>query len=91
MNSTDFWSDVVPSASLAWGVLFLTGALRAWHAAALLTLHGLAGVIISPPIQLIVHDIVGPQHLPSAIRLNALSRYLSMLVGPAVIAALVIL
>jgi MFS family permease len=71
-------------ASLAWGVLFLTGTLRAWHAAALLTVHGLAGVIASPPIQLIVHDIVGPEHLPSAIRLNAISRYLSMLVGPAV-------
>jgi MFS family permease len=70
--------------SLAWGVLFLTGALRAWHAAALLTVHGLAGVIASPPIQLIVHDIVGPEHLPSAIRLNAMSRYVSMLVGPAV-------
>jgi MFS family permease len=71
-------------ASLAWGALFLTGALRAWHAAALLTLHGLAGVIASPPIQLIVHDIVGPEHLPSAIRLNAISRYVSMLIGPAV-------
>jgi MFS family permease len=70
--------------SLAWGGLFLTGTLRAWHAAALLTLHGLAGVIASPPIQLIVHDIVGPEHLPSAIRLNAMSRYVSMLVGPAV-------
>jgi sugar phosphate permease len=28
--------------------------------------------------------LVGPDHLPSAIRLNAISRYLSMLVGPAV-------
>ena len=71
-------------ASLAWGALFLTGTLRAWHAAALLMAHGMAGVIASPPIQLIVHDIVGPEHLPSAIRLNAISRYFSMLVGPAV-------
>jgi len=70
--------------SLAWGVLFLTGALRAWHAGALLMLHGLAGVLAQPSIQLIVHDIVGAQHLPSAIRLNAISRYLSMLVGPAI-------
>jgi MFS family permease len=69
--------------SLAWGVLFLTGTLRAWHAAALLMAHGLAGVIAQPSIQLIVHDIVGAEHLPSAIRLNAISRYLSMLVGPA--------
>jgi len=70
--------------SLAWGALFLTGTLRAWHAAALLMVHGMAGVIASPPIQLIVHDIVGAEHLASAIRLNAISRYFSMLVGPAV-------
>jgi MFS family permease len=70
--------------SLAWGVLFLTGTLRGWHAAALLVLHGLAGVVAGPPIQLMVHDIVGRSHLQSAIRLNAISRYLSMLLGPAV-------
>jgi MFS family permease len=46
--------------------------------------HGLAGVIAQPSIQLIVHDIVGAEHLASAIRLNAISRYLSMLVGPAI-------
>jgi MFS family permease len=70
--------------SLGWAVLFMTGALRAWHAGVLLSLHGIAGVIASPAIQLIVHDIVGPEHLPSAIRFNALSRYFAMLVGPAV-------
>ena len=70
--------------SLTWGLLFLTGALRGWHAAALLMLHGMAGVLVSPPIQLIVYDIVGPEHLASAIRLNAISRYISMLIGPAV-------
>jgi len=70
--------------SLGWGALFLTGALRGWHASALLMLHGVAGVIASPSIQLIVHDVVGPDHLPSAIRLNAISRYLAMLLGPAV-------
>jgi MFS family permease len=76
--------------SLAWGALFLTGTLRAWHAAALLMAHGLAGVVALPSIQLIVHDIVGAEHLPSAIRLNAISRYLSMLVGPAVGGALML-
>ena len=77
-------------ASLAWGMLFLTGTLRPWHAALLLCVHGLAGVIASPPIQLIVHDIVGPDLLPSAIRLNAISRYLTMLLGPAVGGALML-
>jgi MFS family permease len=71
-------------ASLAWAVLFLTGTIRAWHAAALLMVHGLAGMLASPPIQLIVHDVVGPEHLQSAIRLNAISRHFAMLLGPAV-------
>ena len=77
-------------ASLAWGALFLTGTLRGWHASAILCVHGIAGVIASPPIQLIVHDIVGPEHLQSAIRLNAISRYVAMLLGPAVGAGLML-
>ena len=76
--------------SLGWALLFLTGSLRAWHAAALLMVHGIAGVFASPPIQLIVHDIVGPEDLPSAIRFNAMSRYLAMLVGPALGGALMV-
>jgi MFS family permease len=71
-------------ASLAWAVLFLTGTLRVWHAAAILLIHGAAGVIGLPASQLIVYDIVGPEKLPSAIRLNATSRYLAILFGPAV-------
>ena len=71
-------------ASLAWAGLFLTGTLRAWHATVILAIHGAAGVLGSPPFQLLVHDIVGPQHLQSAIRLTAISRYFAMLVGPAI-------
>src|SRR5207244_5576770 len=71
-------------ASLAWAVLFLTGTLRIWHAAVILLIHGAAGVIGLPASQLIVYDIVGPERLPSAIRLNATSRYLAILLGPAV-------
>jgi MFS family permease len=71
-------------ASLAWGVLFLTGRLEVWHAVVILILHGSAGVIGAPAAQLIIHDMVGPGHLPSAIRLNASSRYLAILLGPAV-------
>jgi MFS family permease len=71
-------------ASLTWGVLFLTDSLRIWHAAVILLVHGAAGVIISPAVQLIIHDIVGPRELPSAIRLNASARYLAILLGPAI-------
>jgi MFS family permease len=72
------------TASVAWGTLFLTGTLRVWHAVVILLIHGAAGVIGAPAAQLIIHDMVGGQHLPSAIRLNASSRYLAILLGPAV-------
>jgi MFS family permease len=78
-------------ASLAWALLFLTGTLRIWHAAALLLIHGAAGVIGLPASQLMVYDIVGPERLPSAIRLNATSRYLAILLGPAVGGGLMLL
>jgi MFS family permease len=54
-----------------------------WHAVVILLLHGAAGVIIAPAAQLIVHDMVGATQLGSAIRLNATSRYLAILLGPA--------
>lgn len=79
------------SASLAWGVLFLTGALQVWHAVVILLVHGAAGVIGAPAQQLIIHDMVGGSHLPSAIRLNASSRYLAILLGPAVGGGLMLL
>jgi MFS family permease len=78
-------------ASVAWGLLFLTGTLRVWHAAVILLIHGGAGVIGGPAIQLIIHDIVGTGELQSAIRLNASSRNLSVLLGPAVGGGLMLL
>jgi MFS family permease len=78
-------------ASLAWAVLFLTDTLRIWHAAVILLVHGAAGVIGLPASQLMVYDIVGRERLPSAIRLNATSRYLAILLGPAVGGGLMLL
>ncbi len=71
-------------ASLGWGILFLTDTLEIWHAVVLLTIHGLAGVLWSPAAQLLVHDIVGRQHLQSAVRLMAISRTLGQMMGPAI-------
>jgi MFS family permease len=73
--------------SLAWGILFLTDTLQAWHTAVILTVHGVASVFWGPPGQVLLYDIVGTQQLPSAVRLNATSRYLGLLAGPAVGAA----
>jgi MFS family permease len=78
-------------ASVTWGLLFLTGTLRIWHAVVILLIHGAAGVIGGPAIQLIIHDIVGTEQLQSAIRLNASSRNLSILLGPAVGGGLMLL
>src|SRR5205814_8735519 len=75
----------------AWGLLFLTGTLRIWHAVVILLIHGAAGVIAAPAIQLIIHDMVGTDQLGSAIRLNASSRNLSILLGPAVGGGLLLL
>jgi MFS family permease len=70
--------------SVGWGVLFLTGTLEIWHACVLLVVHGIAGALWGPAEQLMLHDFVGPQELPSAIRLNATARSLGILFGPVV-------
>jgi MFS family permease len=78
-------------ASLGWGLLFLTDQLEIWHAVVLLVIHGFAGVFWQPASQLLIHDIVGRAELQSAVRLNATSRWLGLLLGPAVGAGIMIL
>jgi MFS family permease len=70
--------------SAAWGVLFLTGSLHVWEACLLLVLHGLAGALWGPGEQLMLHDFVGSDDLPSAVRLNATFRSLGVLFGPVI-------
>ena len=71
-------------ASLGWGIFFITDTLQMWHAMVLLVLHGFAGVLWQPASQLLIHDMVGAEQLQSAVRLNATSRWLGLLMGPAV-------
>jgi MFS family permease len=78
------------TASLGWGLLFLTDSLQMWHAVILLLIHGFAGVFWHPSAQLLIHDIVGTANLQSAVRLGATARYLGLLFGPAVGGALLI-
>jgi MFS family permease len=70
--------------SAAWAMLFYTNTIEVWHASTLLIIHGLAGVLWAPAEQLMIHDIVGAEHLQSAVRLNSTSRQLGILFGPAV-------
>jgi MFS family permease len=72
------------TASLAWGYFFITDTLQMWQAMVILVIHGCAGVLWQTPNQMLIYDIVGPADLASAVRLNAMARYLGILVGPAV-------
>ncbi|MGH8232308.1 MAG: MFS transporter, partial [Steroidobacteraceae bacterium] len=72
------------SVSIGWGVLIATDTLTVWKSMLLLTVHGLAGVLWTAPAQVLIHDIVAPEELPSGVRLAAMTRYLGTLVGPAV-------
>jgi MFS family permease len=76
--------------SVSWGLMFLTGSATLWMAMLLLVVHGLAGVIWMPASQVLIHQIVTPEQLPSAVRINATGRYLGFLVGPAVGAGLLL-
>ncbi|HVG52713.1 MAG TPA: MFS transporter [Xanthobacteraceae bacterium] len=78
-------------ASLGWAYLFFTDTLEMWHAMVLLVIHGLASVFWVTPNQLLLYDIVGPQQLMSAVRLNATARYAGVLIGPAVGGALMLI
>ena len=76
--------------SALWGVLFLTNSLHIWEACVLLILHGCAGSLWGPGEQLMLHDFVGREELPSAVRLNATFRSLGILFGPVVGSALLL-
>jgi len=69
--------------SLGWGLLFASGHMQIWQAWILLSFHGIAGVLWTGPSQLLLHDVVGAGDLQSAVRLSASSRYIGMLLGPA--------
>ena len=69
--------------SLGWALLLLTGTLNESFAVMMLVFHGLFGVFALPAMQLMVHELVEPEHLQSAVRINASTRQLGLLLGPA--------
>jgi MFS family permease len=72
------------AASVGWGYAFVTDTLTMPFAMAMLICHGCAGVLWVTSNQMLLYAIAGPEHLQSAVRLNATFRYLGVLVGPAV-------
>ena len=72
------------TASIGWGYFFITDSLQMWQAMVLLVLHGCAGVLWNTSSQLLLHDILEPELLPSGVRLLATARSLGILVGPGV-------
>jgi MFS family permease len=70
--------------SVTWGFMFWTHSVTLGMAMLLLVIHGLAGVIWIPASQVLIHQLVTAEQLPSAVRLNATGRYLGFLLGPAV-------
>jgi MFS family permease len=79
------------AASIAWGWLFLTDSLEMWHAAVLLVVHGCAGATWGPSAQVLIHHMVEPAALPSAVRLTATARWAGLMLGPALGAPLLLL
>jgi MFS family permease len=77
--------------SLGWAALFHADQVEEWHAVVLLAVHGLAGVLWGPALQLLTQEIVGSAELQSAVRTNATARQLGILMGPAVGGALMLL
>ena len=77
--------------SVGWGVLFATDSVALWNSMLLLIVHGLAGVCWIPASQVLIHQIVRADQLPSAVRMTATGRYVGFLAGPAVGAGLLLL
>ena len=61
----------------------LSGLVSEWWLVALLLVHGFAGAIGGPARQTLIHAIVGPDRLLSAVSLSSTARQLSQIVGPA--------
>ena len=73
---------MVAAVSVAYATL--AGFVTTWWLFALLLLHGFAGAIGGPAQQTLIHSMVGPSKLLSAVSLNSTARQFSQVIGPAV-------
>ena len=73
---------------VAWATL--AGFVTTWWLFGLLLLHGFAGAIGGPAQQTLIHSMVGPTKLLSAVSLNSTARQFSQVIGPAVAGFIVV-
>lgn len=78
------------AAAVATAVVTIGGLVTTWWLFGLLLLHGFAGAIGSPAQQTLIHSMVGPSKLLSAVSLNSTARQFSSVVGPALAGFVVI-
>jgi predicted MFS family arabinose efflux permease len=78
------------TAAVATAVVTIGGVVTTWWLFGLLLLHGFAGAIGSPAQQTLIHSMVGPSKLLSAVSLNSTARQFSSVVGPALAGFVVI-
>ncbi len=78
------------TAAVSVAIATLTNIVTVWWIFGLLLLHGFAGAIGNPAQQTLIHAMVGPSRLLSAVSLNSSARQLSQVIGPAVAGLIVV-
>src|SRR3989442_10106107 len=78
------------AAAVGVAIATLAGIVTVWWLFGLLLLHGFAGAIGNPAQQTLIHAMVGPSKLLSAVSLNSTARQFSQVIGPAVAGFVVI-
>ncbi|HEV8672049.1 MAG TPA: MFS transporter [Candidatus Limnocylindria bacterium] len=78
------------AAAIGQATATLAGFVTTWWIFALVLLHGFAGAIGGPAQQTLIHAMVGPSKLLSAVSLNSTARQFSQVVGPALAGFIVV-
>jgi MFS family permease len=73
----------------ALGILTISGHVRLWHVYVFAFVFGAAAALDAPVRQTFIGELVGDEHLPSAVGLNSTSFFAGQMIGPA-LAGLVI-
>lgn len=75
---------ILMAAAVGVAVATLAGFVTTWWIFGFLLLHGFAGAIGNPAQQTLIHAMVGPTKLLSAVSLNSTARQFSQVIGPAI-------